>query len=681
MKALSEKIIILGIDGMDPRITKRFLDEGKLPNIQKCVDDGAQREDLVMLGALPTITPPMWTTLATGAYPNTHGMTCFWSRDPEDLSSLSYGFDSRKCKAEQLWNVFAEAGKKTMVWHWPGSSWPPTSDNPNLHVVDGMNPNAVNSVVANVGSPVMISASEDVQRLSYAPFAVTDTGAGCIIHNLEPEEPIFTDAINAFFIDPEAAYTSYNKTVNNLILEWKDGENGVADNVGCDIVQSPIVEAKNWSDAPEGAKEFTILLSGELLRRPALIVKNKDGIYDEVRVYRTKKETEPICILKDDKLYEVLDEAFDGDDKIKAVRSTRVLEIAPDGSKVLIYFHGALSIDNDTVFHPRRLYKEVIDHAGFVPPLVGTMGSDPKMVEKVCLPLGERYCQWQADALNYLIDQEKYEMIFSHLHSVDLYGHAFWHHLKDHPRYKTHEEEYQRFAEEAYLQADRYVGRFMHLLDEDWTIIITSDHGLLSPEEDVIPFIGDAFGCNVRIMQVLGYTNLKHDDEGNEIREIDWSKTKAVATRGNHIYVNLKGRDPEGIVDPKDKDDLVQEIISDLYNYRDPETGKRIIKLAFTNRDAALIGMSGPECGDIIYFVEEGFNRLHGDSVSTTEGYFDTSVSPIFIAVGKGLKKGFKTSRVIREVDVAPTVAVLGGVRMPNECEGAPVYQILDNDE
>ena len=34
-----------------------------------------------------------------------------------------------------LWNVFAEAGKQTLVWHWPGSSWPPTSDSPNLHVV------------------------------------------------------------------------------------------------------------------------------------------------------------------------------------------------------------------------------------------------------------------------------------------------------------------------------------------------------------------------------------------------------------------------------------------------------------------------------------------------------------------------------------------------------------------
>ena len=108
--------------------------------------------------------------------------------------------------------------------------------------------------------------------------------------------------------------------------------------------------------------------------------------------------------------------------------------------------------------------------------------------------------------------------------------------------------------------------------------------------------------------------------------------------------------------------------------------GKRIVNVALRNKDAALLGMSGPECGDIIYFLEEGFNRLHGDALSTTEGYFGTSVSPIFIACGPGVKKGCVTSRVIREVDVAPTVAAMMGIPIPAQCEGAPVYQILEQE-
>lgn len=50
----------------------------------------------------------------------------------------------------------------------------------------------------------------------------------------------------------------------------------------------------------------------------------------------------------------------------------------------------------------------------------------------------------------------------------------------------------------------------------------------------------------------------------------------------------------------------------------------------------------------------------------------------IFIEVGKSIRKGYTTQRVIREVDVTPTVAVLLGVRMTWKCEDALVYQILD---
>ena len=123
---------------------------------------------------------------------------------------------------------------------------------------------------------------------------------------------------------------------------------------------------------------------------------------------------------------------------------------------------------------------------------------------------------------------------------------------------------------------------------------------------------------------------------------------------------------------------LEDQIISDLYNYRDPKTGRRVIALALRNREAAIIGMNGDECGDIVYMLAEGFNRVHGDSMPTARGYRDTSVSPIFIAAGEGIKTGYKTERVIREVDVTPTIATLAGVRMPAQCEGAPVYQILE---
>ena len=285
---------------------------------------------------------------------------------------------------------------------------------------------------------------------------------------------------------------------------------------------------------------------------------------------------------------------------------------------------------------------------------------------------------WQAKAINYAITEERYEVIFSHMHNIDAMGHQFWHWCKARKRNPSVDPaQYMGFLEQCYQDTDDYIGQFLPLLDDGWTIFLFSDHGFMTNREEEPPVLGDPFGVNVPVLQQLGYTVLKKDADGNDILEIDWSKTRAVAPRGNYIWINLKGRNATGIVDPADKYDLEEQIISDLYNYRDPETGKRIVYLCMRNKEAALVGMDGPDTGDIIYWINEGFNRGHGDSMPTFVGENGTSVAPIFIAAGAGIKAGIKTSRVIRQIDMTPTAAVLLGVRMPETCEGAPVYQII----
>ena len=76
--------------------------------------------------------------------------------------------------------------------------------------------------------------------------------------------------------------------------------------------------------------------------------------------------------------------------------------------------------------------------------------------------------------------------------------------------------------------------------------------------------ISDMAGVNVRLMQELGFTEMIKDENGEDTYEIDWSKTKALQSRGNHIYINLKGRDEFGIVDPADKYELEEEIMTCL---------------------------------------------------------------------------------------------------------------------
>ena len=361
-------------------------------------------------------------------------------------------------------------------------------------------------------------------------------------------------------------------------------------------------------------------------------------------------------------------------------RNYQLLDLAEDGSKFNIIINNASQVGRDDYFHPKSLYKEVVENIGNVPVNFRVNGANETLVRETMIPSWEHYCNWQANCLTYFMANNKYDVIFSHLHNLDGVGHYYWHYACNQEHWKESDEiAYQGFQEEVYHQTDRYLAKFLPFLDQGWTIIITSDHGLITQEYHGV-ILGEIHGVNVPVLAALGYTVMVKDKDGKDTKEIDWTKTKAVAVRGDHIYINLKGRNPHGIVDPKDKYELETQIISDIYNFRDPHNGRRVISIAMHNKDAAIIGMSGPECGDIIYFTEEGYNKIHADSLSTQCGYADTSVSPLFVAAGPGIKVNCVTERVIRQVDVAPTIATITGVRMPAQCEGAPIYQIIDEN-
>ena len=663
----AQKVFVIGLDGMDPSLTKKYMDKGLMPNVKKIVDAGSAREDLVLLGGQPTVTPPMWTTLATGANPGTHGITCFWNQDPDHLDSIVYNLDSRMCHAEQLWNVTAEAGMKTLVWHWPGSSWPPSSDNENLYVVDGSQPAAVQMSTASVDFEKYAIANKDFKEVLYRPKFINKTGVGCVIDEL-PEED-----------DSALASGRLNRhkmnQITNVELSHAQGEVGL-DTPPFDLINSPLKPAEGWANAPEGALEFTIVTSAGVTRRPCLLLKNADGVYDTIAVYHNKKAEAPIASMKEGELIvNAIDQVNVNGENIDCTRSFKALEIAADGSQIRMWIGTAYDIHNDSKWHPTTFYKEIVENVGYVPGFTQLGGKNFEFSQKLLQPVWQNYMRWQASALNYAA-QSGFEMIFSHLHMVDAQGHIFWHYAHDAGETDGTPEGYQQLIENCYVDADEYIGSFVHLLDEGWTLLVVSDHGLLC-REDVPPLLGDPGGVSVKVMQELGFTAVKKDENGGELREIDWEHTKAVATRANHIWINLKGRDEHGIVEPEDKYQVEDDIIDALYAYRDPRTNSRIVSLALRNHEAVLLGMNGPECGDIVFFLKEGNNRAHADALSTSRACFDTSLSPIFIAAGQGIKKGYTTDRVIRQADVAPTIATLLGVRMPAKCEGAPAYQIL----
>lgn len=674
-KAHAQKVMVLGVDGLDPRFSRRMIDEGKMPNLAEYVKRGVCREDLVLLGGHPTITPPMWTTLATGCYANVHGITGFYRQHPEDLSAVTYALDSRDCKAEQVWNCTSEAGKKTLVFHWPGSSWPPSSDSENLFVIDGTSPGSLGMATSQTESDFLFGAAEKINEPKYISNADPNVVALCVVEELpERSKQVEWDfAESTSLIDKMSVCYDFDlsKSVTPKI----------------DLVQSYIRPASGWANAPADAKETSMLFSFGLIQRPALLLKNDKGIYDRLAIYKNKKATEPIATLELGVVQgNIIDDGFDKkDEKYTVVRTMKLLEMAEDGSMLKVWVSAAMNVNVYDTWHPQRMYDYIKETCGPTPPTASIYENTEELHQ--CMMAGwEITIDWQIKAMHEIIKREGIEVVFSHMHDVDLVNHTFIRNLSEYTAENmkkrglhnlTHED-FVRWQEDLYVLTDKYLGAFKHFLDEGWSIIVTSDHAQVSPKWGIYPHLGSIIGYCIGTMEELGYTTMKYDADGNKLREVDWSKTTAIANRSNDIWINLKGRQEYGIVDPADKYELEEKIMTDLYQLKHPVSGKRVVALAVRNKDAVHFGLGGPECGDIIYFLAEGYNGDHGDSLSTAYGEEDTSVSPIFVAAGPGFKSGVYTDRIIRQIDVAPTIAALLGVRMPAQAEGSPVYQILD---
>ena len=465
-KARSEKVLVLGVDGMDPRITRRMIDEGKLPHLKALKEQGAMRDDLVLLGAMPTITPPQWTTLSTGSYPETHGITCFYAQHPTELDKITYNLHSASCRSEQLWNVTAEAGKKTLVFHWPGCSWPPTSDSANLHVIDGVTPASINMGLTKDTEKILY-ASPEIKELIYRSRVTGATGAGCILDDLQT--------------DGEEAVMSAVGDIQNVMLSYDDGE-GSLEQVTFDVINSPVTEPKGWTkDIADGAKEFGYITSQGLIRRYCLLVKNEAGQYDHIAIYKSKKDKQPMVTIQNGEyLRDFVDEGIKRDDPIACNRDMRVLEINPDGSRVKMWVSASMEIAMDKMWHPQSLHQEILDNIGFPPPTSTLGGGDKQLISDCMHACWEHTLDWQSACLNYLIEAHDYDVIFSHFHSPDLQKHMFIREMKN-GRPNLPPAEYEKFMQDVYTQIDRYVGRFMHLLDKGWTLIITSDHAQVCP--------------------------------------------------------------------------------------------------------------------------------------------------------------------------------------------------------
>ena len=112
------KVMILGVDAPIVPRTLLYVAQGDMPNLKALIDGGTLATNCMV--PYPTITPPNWTTIVTGAWPGTHGITCFHVHNPGDpLDQVHAGFDSADNQAEFLWEAIAREELRSIVVNYP----------------------------------------------------------------------------------------------------------------------------------------------------------------------------------------------------------------------------------------------------------------------------------------------------------------------------------------------------------------------------------------------------------------------------------------------------------------------------------------------------------------------------------------------------------------------------------
>lgn len=616
----AQKVMIIGVDApIAPRV-RQFAAAGLLPTTKALLDRGVVANQCMV--PYPTITPPNWTTIVTGAWPGTHGITCFHVHNPGDpLDKIHAGFDSTDTQAEFLWNAAARADKRSIVLNYP-SSWPPTMGEHGIQV----------------GGAGLAVNEWRCHGQSELPWDVR------------------VDVSDSQLFATEAYPLSQQVTV---------------------------AAPQGWANAPEGAVgEFELRCLGrhclQALSGPTwhgLVVPTSHG--PELILCEGKDAAQPMCRLGVGQWSERIVRTFQttGGEKRAAFRF-KLLELRTKQAssvEVKLFLSPLASLSGFT--HPAGVADELAELDVIPWPNFGYEELNWDWVDdQTHLEIMRFNHDFMCATADHLLSQKPWDLFCTHLHCPDWAYHAFGNRLD--PLTSPSPETAARFAAleiEFYRQMDRYFETLLRHAGDDTLVIVVSDHGAQTTTGHVpVGKILEDAGLTV-------YQPVGEDHVGP--REIDWSRTRAVVQRSCYIYVNVQGRDPQGIVAPgPEYDQVVETILKALYDYTDPELGIKPISLALRARDARVLGLYGDRIGDVVYAVREERCGQHG-MVLPTARLGIGSIEGLFIMAGPGVAQGQELDRTVWLTDVVPTVCYLAEWPIPRQAEGAILYQALEDPD
>jgi predicted AlkP superfamily phosphohydrolase/phosphomutase len=264
--------------------------------------------------------------------------------------------------------------------------------------------------------------------------------------------------------------------------------------------------------------------------------------------------------------------------------------------------------------------------------------------------------------------------------TTDRISHMFYRYLDPtHPANKGKDvEQHKNVMRDLYARMDSFLAEVRAKVgdDPDTILMVISDHG----------FCNFRRGVNLNTwLKQEGYLVLKSGQEtsGDWFAQVDWEKTRAFTLGLTGIFINRKGREAKGIVEPgAELEQLCAEIKGKLEKLTDPATGERVIKEAFLTRK-----IHGGPYADMAPEILVGYHRGFRHSWDCATGSVSKEVFTDNTTSWSGdhcvdprLVPGvFWCNRKIRVsdpnlLDIAPTALDLFGVEVPRYMQGRNLF-------
>jgi predicted AlkP superfamily phosphohydrolase/phosphomutase len=574
-RAAGKKVIILGIDGMDPRLSEAMMNENELPNLARLRRAGG-------FNPLGTSTPPQspvaWANFINGAGPGSHGIFDFLHRHPDNIA-VPFSSFAETLPGEGGWDI---GDHRIPLDFWPFNHKPPStvSRRQGTPFWDYLDEAGVPSTFYDLPSNYPASPSKCGHHRCICGMGTPDLFGGYGTYQYFAED------------GPEETLTEMGGMRSQAKFE---GE----------TAKIEIIGPKN-----------------SMLRDP-------QDIKLELLIHRDRAANAAVLQIQDRRIilrpgewsqwtqldFTMTAPWFLPNTKISGICRFYLRALTPNLQLYVSPININPAAPAVPISEPPSFIQDVSRRLGLFPTagfqedyntLKNGLFDGGEYRRQANMVLDDRLRLWEQALADY--DDG---LLFFYFSSSDLQSHMFWWTPgEEHPtRSQAEAAQYHGYVRSLYQRLDRVVGDLFDRYGASATIIVMSDHGFAN--------FGRQFNLNSWLRD-HGYLN---PSNCTSVRtDADWSQTTAYGMGINGLYLNLKGREKDGNVEPGDADALKEELIRRLQAVRDFDD-KPVIRGVY-RADRIYSGPATEFAPDLIV----GYHRGYRASWATTLGDLEEDV-------------------------------------------------------